>query len=253
MILPPMLLMIDDYNAPSILSGLTVCETLFELVPKAEVRIYNRGDVIFDALLHKLYSQDAEVLDKSLSCMLSCLAVLERDPKKADHLRLTTRYDQIFEVLLSNVSTSTQIPLRFVLWKNLKFYVPVMGITSARYLQDIFSHMEHDIEVVNDKTLIEILQSLCAVMQATQVRIPNHAARILKFLLQNLLYTVREYPSRKSLKQKVKEESVLCLKMLYDCDSKFVGEILTKISVQETDLAPFFTFIKFESKINQTL
>lgn len=60
--------------------------------------------MIYDALSKKLYVRDVNVLDETLSCLLKCLTLLERDPKKSDHRRNLTKFDETFQVLLSNTS-----------------------------------------------------------------------------------------------------------------------------------------------------
>jgi len=65
--------------------------------------MYGWADVIYDALFKKLYLRESVVLDACLTCLLSVLKVVERDPKKADRQRLPTRYDDVFQLLISNL------------------------------------------------------------------------------------------------------------------------------------------------------
>ena len=67
-------------------------------------RMFGWADVIYDALFKKLYLRDAKVLDMCLPCLLAVLKVLERDPKKSDKQRSLTRYDDVFQLLVSNLT-----------------------------------------------------------------------------------------------------------------------------------------------------
>ncbi|XP_018670672.2 TELO2-interacting protein 2 [Ciona intestinalis] len=243
MIMPPMLLMLDDYNPSSVLMGLKVCKLMLFCVPKGEMRMYGRGDVLYDALCRKLHSTNAEVLENSLPCILSCLSVLERGPQKSDHLRLPTKYDKIFEIILLNISAATQTSLRFTLWKHVTSFVEVMGITVIRHMKELLSLIKYDIAVVNEKTVLEILTCLQALMRAAWLRIPNYQNIILKLLLQNLLKIIEKNPCQIMHTNKLLEENILCCEMLYTCGTLDVGNTLNKVIKQEPYLQKYFQFL----------
>ena len=79
--------------------------------------------MVYDALSKKLYDRDTAILNLCLPCLLSVLQVLERDPKKADKQRKLTKYDEIFQIIISNLTMSSENDvLRLVLVSEQKKY-----------------------------------------------------------------------------------------------------------------------------------
>ena len=90
--------------------------------------MYGWDNVVYDAVEKKLYHRDTVMLDHCLPCLLAVLKVIERDPKKADKMRTLTKYDDVLQILISNLSMCTDCDIVRLYFSDDLYYILICFI-----------------------------------------------------------------------------------------------------------------------------
>lgn len=104
-----------------------------------ELRWYGRIEVIYQALEPLLYQQDDEVIKALLPCLLSVLAISEKNQEGTKNApRRPNRYDKVFQTVLCNMEGEQKLALRREFAKSLPKFISVMKITVLRHMKVSF-------------------------------------------------------------------------------------------------------------------
>uniref|UniRef100_UPI00358F7BB0 TELO2-interacting protein 2 n=1 Tax=Myxine glutinosa TaxID=7769 RepID=UPI00358F7BB0 len=76
-LLPPCLILLDDYRLPNQLLGLQCIKHIIANTPAAVLRWQDRAEVIYHAIHKQLYSRNAQLLQATYPCLLNMLTVIE--------------------------------------------------------------------------------------------------------------------------------------------------------------------------------
>lgn len=108
---PFMLMMVDDYVNSHVVSGLTCLQHILNEVPYSELRFLGRSDVIYDALMKKLYTREPIVANLLLPCLLSCLECIETKMMRMRGCELT-KHDECLDIIMRNCHLSDNVAMK---------------------------------------------------------------------------------------------------------------------------------------------
>lgn len=223
-LLPPALLFVDDYDPSNKLLGIKCLQHIVNEVDPTELRWYGRIEVIYQALEPLLYQQDDEVIKALLPCLLSILAISEKNHEGTKNApRRPNRYDKVFQTVLCNMEGEQKLALRREFAKSLPKFISVMKITVLRHMKRLLRVIFSYLEVSDGREEISrsnILEALKVTIVETWPRIPAHSVQLTKVLL-TLLSEISSIDSfnitdaaRGDLRVRVEE----CLRLLQHCD-----------------------------------
>ncbi|KAG9354873.1 hypothetical protein JZ751_001586 [Albula glossodonta] len=108
-VFPPSLLISDDYRTDN--------------KPAADLRQYNRAQVLYHAMFNHLYVSEAELIEVVLPCLLDLLSVLEKPPKSVGTPRKSNRYDEVLRLILTHMEMEHKLALRRVYVQNVALFI----------------------------------------------------------------------------------------------------------------------------------
>ena len=241
-ILVPVLLFVDDFTSEHKIAGLKCLDHIMKNVSQEELRWYNRHAVIFDALKHQLYTQDAIVLENVLPCLLSVLSVIEKNPLNSENMDYN-HYDEIFELILYNSEMENKLAFRRIYTSFIPTFIDIMGISCVRHMKALLRIIEYYLEIYDgpyETARLNVLRTLQKIIEVAWPRVDNHIDFLVKVLLK-LLYDVvvedviiTSGPVKKQLVNKTIE--ILC--DLKKVNGQRIEELLTAVS-GKIDVAGF--------------
>ncbi|MEQ2200951.1 hypothetical protein XENOCAPTIV_005357 [Xenoophorus captivus] len=104
--------------------------------PAADLRQFNRAEVLYQALFKHLYTSEAAVIQLVLSCLLDLLLILEKPPSSASH-RKPCRHDDVLRLVLTHMEVEHKVALRRVYASALPLYVERMGVAVCKHLRRV--------------------------------------------------------------------------------------------------------------------
>ncbi|XP_063167544.1 TELO2-interacting protein 2 isoform X2 [Candoia aspera] len=135
-VLPPSLLLSDDYRIENKILGVQCLHHIIQNVPAAVLCQFNRVQVVYHAVFNHLYSREAQLVQVVLLCMLDLLPVLERAPQQlSPNPPLVTPSDKVLQLLLTHMEAENQLSLRRIYAKSLPAFVERLGIQIVRHLK----------------------------------------------------------------------------------------------------------------------
>ncbi|XP_029459736.1 TELO2-interacting protein 2 [Rhinatrema bivittatum] len=191
-ILPPSLLMSDDYRTENKILGVSCLHHIILNVPAADLCQCNRAQVVFHALNHHLYTPDADLIQAVLPCLLDLLPVLEKQPVVMGEPMQSNRCDDLLQLILMHMEMESRILLRRVYARNLPALVNRLGIRIVGHLKRLTRVTVQYLEVYDGPeeaarlAMLEVLQ--CTIRQAWP-RMSCRLGLLLKALLR-LMYDV---------------------------------------------------------------
>ncbi|XP_077996795.1 TELO2-interacting protein 2-like [Glandiceps talaboti] len=220
-VLPPSLLFVDDYQVDNKILGIQCLHHIISNVDPTQLKWYGTAMVIYEALQKHIYSQEVLLLDVLYPCLIGLLKVIERSPRKTDQSRKANRYDELFQITLTNMEFEQKIVLRRVYSKYLYLFIENMGITVIRHYKKLLQVITGFLEVYDgpdEITRLNILKLLRMVTMETWPRISHHINTLLKSLLRLMYDVVTDRSSTsEEVKQKLLEGAVDCLVLLRRC------------------------------------
>lgn len=219
-VLPPTLNFIDDYIMANRISGIQCLQHIMENVSAEELRWYGHADVVYQALKHQLYTNEAELNEASFPAILTILKIVEKIPVVSDSQmdRKTAKHDEVIQIILLNAECENKIILRQIVTSFLGDFVDIMGLSTVKHLQRILKVIESYLEVYEgpeEITRINVLNLLEKVLKNTWPRIPSHMENILRMLLKFLCSLAIQDSSRtETVTMLLTEKVTTCLKLL---------------------------------------
>lgn len=259
-ILPPSLLISDDYQTENKVLGVQCLHHIVLNVPAADLLQYNRAQVLYHALFNHLYTPEHHLIQAVLLCLLDLFPVLEKALQwKGGAARPTTHCDEVLQLILTHMEPEHRILLRrtyagslpaFVkrrvpglldCWYSLTSslcchlfsFVCRLGILTVRHLKRLERVILGYLEVYDgpeEEARLKILETLKLLMQYTWPRISCRLVVLLKALLK-LICDVARDPSLtpEPVKSALLEAATDCLLLLDHCSK---GQVKVRDSLQ---------------------
>lgn len=239
-VLPPSLLLSDDYRTENKILGVKCLHHIILNVAAAELLQCNRAQVMYHALYNHLYTPEADLIQVVLSCLLDLLPVLERFSQVTrDPDQRHQHTNDVLQLILTHMEMEHKILLRRVYANHLPAFVERLGIGVARHLKRLERVVVGYLEVYDGPEETARLSSLstlkCIIIHAWP-RMPLRLGALLKSLLR-LIYDVATDCSLTpgEVKLNLLEEATDCLILLDRCSQRQVKVLLEGISNTCTD------------------
>uniref|UniRef100_A0A8C5WCR1 TELO2 interacting protein 2 n=1 Tax=Leptobrachium leishanense TaxID=445787 RepID=A0A8C5WCR1_9ANUR len=222
-IMPPSLLLSDDYRRENKLLGISCLHHIIKNVPAADLRQFNRALVVYHALRNHLYTTDTAVTEASLSCILDLLPVVQKSPpaigeyqKEADNPA-----DQIMQLVLTNMEMEHRIDLRRLYARFLPTLQDRLQFRVIRHMKRLMNVIVGYLEVydgLEETSRLCILETLQGTIKYAWPRIPCRVSLLLKALLK-LMYevTCEPTPVPESVTEALLCRATDCLVLLNQC------------------------------------
>ncbi|XP_050838839.1 TELO2-interacting protein 2 isoform X8 [Serinus canaria] len=220
-VLPPALLLSDDFQEENKVLGVRCLHHIVLNVPGADLCQFNRAQVVFHALYNHLYSREAPLIQAVLLCLLDLLPVLERCQRRQGHGRATSPWDQVLQLVLTHMEAEHQLALRRVYAGTLPAFVTRLGILIARHLKRLERVILGYLEVSDgpgEEARLGILETLQCTIEHAWPRMPCRLPVLLKALLRLLwdVHTERG-PTPEPVKAALLHRATQCLILLDRC------------------------------------
>ncbi|KAA8592862.1 hypothetical protein FQN60_018317, partial [Etheostoma spectabile] len=193
------------------------------LQPAADLRQFNRAEVIYQALFKHLYTTETAVIQSVLSCLLDLLLVLEKPPSSlapCSYRRKPCRHDDVLRLVLRHMEAEDKVALRRVYASALPLYIDRMGVAVCRHLRQVERVVLGYLEVRDPPEETSRLKILDVLQRTTRAAWPRMACRVavlLRSLLKLLVAVSSDCQLSDSVRQKLMNETSVCLKLLDGC------------------------------------
>lgn len=239
-ILPPSLLISDDYQTDNKVLGVQCLHHIVINVPAADLLQYNRAQVLYHALFNHLYMPEHRLIQAVLLCLLDLFPVLEKALHwQGEAARASTHCHEVLQLVLTHMESEHRLLLRRTYARNLPAFVKKLGILTARHLKRLEQVILGYLEVYDepeDESRLKILETLKLVMQYTWPRIPCRVVVLLKALLKLICDIARDtIPTTEAAKSAVLQEATDCLILLDHCSQGQVKGLLANIALSCDD------------------
>nr|XP_009935861.1 PREDICTED: TELO2-interacting protein 2 [Opisthocomus hoazin] len=111
-VLPPSLLISDDYREENKILGVRCLHHIILNVPAADLCQFNRAQVVYHALYNHLYSREAPLIQAVLLCLLDLLPILERAWRQQKQARPAAPCDEVLQLVLTHMEAEHRLALR---------------------------------------------------------------------------------------------------------------------------------------------
>ncbi|OXB62755.1 hypothetical protein ASZ78_010822 [Callipepla squamata] len=230
-VLPPSLLISDDFQEENKVLGVRCLHHIVLNVPGADLCQFNRAQVVYHALYNHLYSREAPLIQAVLLCLLDLLPILERAQRQQQQQpRPSSPCDEVLQLVLTHMEPEHRLALRRVYAKTLPAFVQRLGILIARHLKRLERVILGYLEVSDgpeEEARLGILETLQCTIEHAWPRMPCRVPVLLKALLK-MIWDVHTdqgstpEPVRAALLQRATE----CLILLDRCSEGRVKILL---------------------------
>ncbi|XP_054984448.1 TELO2-interacting protein 2 [Sorex araneus] len=234
-VLPPSLLISDDYQTENKILGVQCLHHILLNVPAADLLQYNRAQVVYHALFNHLYTPEHQLIEAVLPCLLDLFPVLERGQHwKGGPARPTTHCDEVLQLVLTHMEPEHRLVLRRTYARSLPAFVKRLGTLTVRHLKRLERVVIGYLEVYDgpeEEARLKILETLKLLMQYTWPRMPCRTVVLLKALLKLICDVARDPDLTPApVKQALLEAATDCLIVLDHCSKGQVKGLLAKIA-----------------------
>uniref|UniRef100_A0A480UGI3 TELO2-interacting protein 2 isoform 1 n=2 Tax=Sus scrofa TaxID=9823 RepID=A0A480UGI3_PIG len=234
-ILPPSLLISDDYQTENKILGVHCLHHIVLNVPAADLLQYNRAQVLYHALFNHLYTPEHHLIQAVLLCLLDLFPILEKTLHwKGDAARPTTHCDEVLQLILTHMEPEHRLLLRRTYARNLPAFVKRLGILTVRHLKRLERVIISYLEVYDgpeEEARLKILETLKLLLQYTWPRVSCRLVVLLKALLKLICDVAGDSSLTPGpIKSTLLEEATDCLILLDHCSQGQVKGLLAKIS-----------------------
>ncbi|XP_015250752.1 PREDICTED: TELO2-interacting protein 2 [Cyprinodon variegatus] len=230
-LLPPSLLLNDDYRPENCMLGVRCLHHIVLNTPAADLRQFNRAEVLYQALFKHLYTSEAAVVQLALSCLLDLLPVLEKPPSSSCRTK-PCRHDDVLRLVLTHMEAEHKVALRRVYASALPLFVERMGVASCRHLRRLERVLLGYLEVRDPPEETSRLKMLEVLQKTTAVAWPRMACRVDRFLrcLLRLLVDVSSDASLgEPVRQQLMDQTAAALRLLDGCSQGRVQRLLLQV------------------------
>ncbi|XP_020017252.1 TELO2-interacting protein 2 [Castor canadensis] len=233
-ILPPSLLISDDYQTENKVLGVHCLHHIVLNVPAADLLQYNRAQVVYHAIFNHLYMPEHHLIQAVLLCLLDLFPILEKAQNwKGDASRPTTHCDEVLQLVLTHMEPEHRLLLRRTYARNLPAFVNRLGILTVRHMKRLERVIVGYLEVYDgpeEEARLKILETLKLLMQYTWPRISCRVVVLLRALLKLICDVARDTNlTPDPVKNALLQEATDCLILLDHCSQGRVKGLLAKI------------------------
>uniref|UniRef100_A0A8C3U9H4 TELO2 interacting protein 2 n=1 Tax=Catharus ustulatus TaxID=91951 RepID=A0A8C3U9H4_CATUS len=220
-VLPPALLLSDDFQEENKVLGVRCLHHIVLNVPGADLCQFNRAQVVFHALYNHLYSREAALIQAVLLCLLDLLPILQRCQQHQGQARPTSPWDQVLQLVLTHMEAEHGLALRRVYAGSLPAFVSRLGILIVRHLKRLERVILGYLEVSDgprEEARLAILETLQCTIEHAWPRMPCRLPVLLKALLRLLwdVHTERG-PTPEPVRAALLHRATQCLILLDHC------------------------------------
>uniref|UniRef100_A0AAR2JHK6 TELO2 interacting protein 2 n=1 Tax=Pygocentrus nattereri TaxID=42514 RepID=A0AAR2JHK6_PYGNA len=220
-VFPPSLLISDDYRTENKVLGVHCLHHIVRNVPAADLRQFNRAEVLYHALFNHLYTSEAPLIQVVLPCLIDLVPVLEKPlvhtlpalPQKP------SRFDGVLRLILTHMEMEHKLVLRRIYASNLLLLIDKMGIGIARHLKRLERVVVGYLEVSDgpeEKARLMILEVLERTIQTAWPRMECRTGVLAKSLLR-FLVDISSEPLAPELRDQLLTRASRCLLLLDHC------------------------------------
>uniref|UniRef100_A0A8B9P6T8 TELO2 interacting protein 2 n=1 Tax=Apteryx owenii TaxID=8824 RepID=A0A8B9P6T8_APTOW len=253
-VLPPSLLISDDYQEENKILGVRCLHHIILNVPAADLCQFNRAQVVYHALYNHLYSREAPLIEAVLLCLLDLLPVLERAQRHQKETRPTAPCDEVLQLVLTHMEAEHRLALRRVYARALPAFVQRLGIRIARHLKRLERVVLGYLEVCDgpeEEARLGILETLRCTIEHAWPRMPCRLPVLLKALLKMIWDVHTDQGSTpEPVKAALLQGATECLILLDRCSEGQVKVLLEGVyssceegRVRECTADPMFTLL----------
>ncbi|XP_054854103.1 TELO2-interacting protein 2 [Eublepharis macularius] len=252
-VLPPSLLLSDDYRVENKILGVQCLHHIIHNVPGADLCQFNRAQVVHHALSNHLYTKEAQLMQAVLPCLLDLLVILERAPGQPSHKpRSAKPSDKVLQLVLTHMEPEHQLALRRVYAQNLPAFIERLSIQISRHLKRLLRVIVGYLEVYDGPEETARLAMLETLKRTIQHAWPRMTSR-LTVLLQALLRLMWDAATDRSLTPEPVTAALLqgatdCLLLLDRCSHGQVKILLQGVqrSCQDDRLKEYLRKVEEE-------
>ncbi|XP_014747898.1 PREDICTED: TELO2-interacting protein 2 [Sturnus vulgaris] len=229
-VLPPALLLSDDFQEENKVLGVRCLHHIVLNVPGADLCQFNRAQVLFHALYNHLYSREAPLIQAVLLCLLDLLPILQRCQRHQGQGRAVSPWDQVLQLVLTHMEAEYGLALRRVYAGTLPAFVTRLGILIVRHLKRLERVILGYLEVSDgpkEEARLAILETLQCTIEHAWPRMPCRLPVLLKALLRLLwdVHTERG-PTPEPIRAALLHRATQCLILLDHCSQGHVKVLL---------------------------
>ncbi|XP_051759440.1 TELO2-interacting protein 2 [Ctenopharyngodon idella] len=230
-VFPPSLLISDDYRTENKVLGVHCLHHIVLNVPAADLRQFNRAQVLYHAVFNHLYTSEASLIQVVLPCLIDLLSVLEKPPALAGIPRKPNRFDDMLRHILRYMEMEQKLDLRRVYAKNLVLLIERMGIVIIRHLKRLERVIVGYLEVSDapeEKCRLSILDALQKTIQIAWPCMEKRMGLLTQSLLR-FLVDISSDSLHTQLKEHLLTEASYCLLLLNHCSKGKLQTLLREV------------------------
>ncbi|XP_064031501.1 TELO2-interacting protein 2 isoform X2 [Pogoniulus pusillus] len=230
LVLPPSLLLSDDYQEENKILGVRCLHHIILNVPAADLCQFNRAQVVYHALYNHLYSREAPLIQAVLLCLLDLLPVLERAQRQQRQPRPGSQWHEVLQLVLTHMEAEHRLALRRVYARTLPAFVRSLGILIVRHLKRLERVILGYLEVWDgpeEEARLGVLETLRCTIEHAWPRMPCRLPVLLKALLKMMwdVHTDRG-STPEAVKAALLQGATECLILLDRCSEGQVKVLL---------------------------
>ncbi|KAF5897832.1 TELO2-interacting protein 2, partial [Clarias magur] len=219
-VFPASLLISDDYRIENKVLGVHCLHHIVLHVPAADLRQFNRAQVLYDALYNHLYTSEVPLIQVVLPCLIDLLSVLEKPLSHTGLPRTPNRFDCVLRLVLTHMEMEHKLALRRVYASNLLLLVEKMGICIARHLKRLERVIVGYLEVSDgpeEKARLSMLEVLERTIQVAWPRMECRLSVLARSLLRFLVDVTADVSLSPELTETLMSRASRCLLLLDRC------------------------------------
>ncbi|XP_041856110.1 TELO2-interacting protein 2 isoform X2 [Melanotaenia boesemani] len=234
-LLPPSLLLSDHYRPENCMLGVRCLHHILLNTPAADLRQFNRAEVLYQALIKHLYTNEAVVIQPVLSCLLDLLLVLEKPPSSlspSSSRRKAGRHDNVLHLVLTHMEAEHKVALRRVYASALPAFIDRMGVAVCRHLRRVERVVLGYLEVGDppeETSRLKILEVLQKTTKAAWPRMQRRVNVLLRRLLRLLVDVSANAQLDDSVRRQLMDQSAVCIQLLDACSHGRVQLLLQQV------------------------
>ncbi|XP_068425003.1 TELO2-interacting protein 2 [Clinocottus analis] len=234
-LLPPSLLLNDHYRSENCILGVRCLHHIVLHTPAADLRQFNRAEVLYQALFKHLYTSETAVIQPVLSCLLDLLVVLERPPSSlgpAPSRRTSCLHDRVLRLVLTHMEAEQKVELRRVYAAALPPLIDRMGVAVCRHLRQVERVVLGYLEVRDppeETSRLRVLEVLQKTTRAAWPRMACRVAALLRCLCKLLVDVSSDDELVASVRRTMMEQTSLCLHLLDGCCHADLQRVLQQV------------------------
>lgn len=187
MILPPLLTLVDDYRVGNRVTGIETLSHVIENMNATELCWYGRANIIYDALHHRIRSNQPKVMCVLQPCLLKIIKVIEPSPKRPIVSPKMNKCDENLQIILTSMEFETKIVMRRAYCSHLALFIDHMGITVVRHLKRLLRVVFGYLEIGDGDTeewRLVMLDILKSILLNAWPKVSSHVNDILRCLMK---------------------------------------------------------------------